>query len=109
MRTVRTSPIAGYSGSYCIEDALNDKVKGNRALSKEVKDVLTNKKRADLAAGRVSASPGYVLASDFCKFELAYLKYRYNVVESHYELLTGVRRLTINPIIIHFLVPSRHS
>ena len=65
-------------------------MKGNRALSKEVKDVLTNKKRADIAAGRVSAAPGYVLASDFCKFELEYLKYRYEVVEAHYDLLAGV-------------------
>ena len=90
-RAYRAASPAGFAGNYFVEDALLDKVKGNRALSKEVKDVLANKKHADLAAGRVSASPGYVLASDFCKFELEYLKYRYEVVEAHYDVLAGVR------------------
>lgn len=72
-----------------VEDALTDKVKGNRALSKEVKEVLQNKQKADLVAGRVSAGPGYVLASDFCEFELAYLKHRTKVTQPHIAVLRG--------------------
>ena len=79
----------GYAGSYVVEDALSDKVKGNRTLSKEVKDVLANKKRADLVAGRVSAAQGFVLASDFCEFEKNYLNYRYKVVDPYFDVLSS--------------------
>ena len=104
MMSLCISHDAGFAGAYTVENALTDKVKGNRALSKEVKEVLQNKKKADLISGRVSMGPGYVLASDLCEFELKYLAYRARVTEPHVAVLTGALHAhsCCGCILVHF-------